>query len=326
MRIRNIIQIILIFIPLQQCACAAPQTTTVGQNNEQPQIIEWCPPIRSQEPHPCGRLRIATWNLSNLHRKNGESTYIGQSPSEIRETKDYERIKCYIRMTDPDILAVQEVDGEEALIRVVDKDIYNVHVSSRPKGSLNGKQNTGFAYKKGITIQEIDDFRSLDTSNGELRYGTQIIVTHNNKSFKMLSVHLKSGCFDNTLTGKPCSKLRQQIPEIENWIDQEASGPYPFIILGDFNRRFNIEGDTFWEEIDDGNPSNADLTNITKNKCISCRDNKYDTFIDHIVFDKRSWTWVDDSSFRHVTFRKADKPVWDKISDHCPIVVELWIK
>ncbi|WP_157679906.1 hypothetical protein [Nitrosococcus watsonii] len=34
--------------------------------------------------------------------------------------------------------------------------------------------------------------------------------------------------------------------------------------------------------------------------------------------------FVDPSSFRHVTYRQADRPVWDKISDHCPVVVELW--
>ncbi len=47
--------------------------------------------------------------------------------------------------------------------------------------------------------------------------------------------------------------------------------------------------------------------------------------IDHIVLDKRSAEWFEPSSFRHLTLRQADKSDWDLISDHCPVVVELWI-
>ena len=27
-----------------------------------------------------------------------------------------------------------------------------------------------------------------------------------------------------------------------------------------------------------------------------------------------------------VTYRQADKAVWDQLSDHCPVLVELWIR
>jgi hypothetical protein len=59
---------------------------------------------------------------------------------------------------------------------------------------------------------------------------------------------------------------------------------------------------------------------------ISCRDNEeFTAFIDRIVTDKRASAWVDRASFRHVTYRQEDRPVWDKISDHCPVVVELCV-
>ena len=35
-----------------------------------------------------------------------------------RTAVDYDRMRCYVRLFDPDVLAVQEVDGEEALSRV----------------------------------------------------------------------------------------------------------------------------------------------------------------------------------------------------------------
>jgi hypothetical protein len=59
---------------------------------------------------------------------------------------------------------------------------------------------------------------------------------------------------------------------------------------------------------------------------VSCRDNTFTEFIDHIVVDRRVVPWVDRSAFRQVTYRQADKAVWDQLSDHCPVLVELWIR
>ena len=287
--------------------------------------LAWCPSKGSPQPHPSGRLRIASWNLGNLHAENGQSIFVGNDPSVTRSTDDYDRIRCYVRLFDPDILAVQEVDGEEALSRVVDAEVYHVHVSSRPQGNLNGKQNTGFAYKRGLRAVEQPDFEALNTS-GSVRRGTRLDVTHNGQTLQLMSVHLKSGCFQNGSTSSACHTLEQQIAVLETWIDQAAQGADPFIVLGDFNRRLNLDGDDVWAELDDGQPANADLSSLTKDMPISCRDNQFTTFIDHIVVDKRVVAWVDRTSFRHMTYRQADKAVWDQISDHCPVIVDLWIE
>lgn len=114
------------------------------------------------------------------------------------------------------------------------------------------------------------------------------------------------------------------MPILEDRIDDAAAGQSPPIVLGDFNRRLAIAGDLVWSNLDDSMPANADLSVVTENMPISCRDNGFTEFIDHIVFDRRSAELVDISSFRHVTYRQADKSVWDKISDHCPVAVEIW--
>jgi endonuclease/exonuclease/phosphatase family metal-dependent hydrolase len=272
-------------------------------------------------------LRIATWNVENLHAVDGQSTFTGGDPSVQRFAIDYERMKCYVRLFDPDILAVQEVDGEAALKRVVDTDVYEVVVSKRSKPNfMNGQQNTGFAYKKGLSVQPREDFTDIDVSNGSLRRDTRIDLTHQGKTFHLMSVHLKSGGFDNGSSGSACQKLFTQVPKLEQWIDDAAAGPNPFIVLGDFNRRFNRPEDLVWTNLDDAEPPNADLTAITEHMPISCRDNKFTDFIDHLVFDKRAIAFVDRSSFRHVTYRQADREVWNKISDHCPVVVEMWVQ
>ena len=140
--------------------------------------LAWCPTKGSLASHPSGRLRLATWNLENLHAPDSQSTYTESDPSVKRTATDYERIRCYVRLFDPDILAVQEVDGEAALSRVVDTDVYDVHVDDRPKGSLNGQQNTGFAVKRGLTVVRQPDFTALDIrGDGSLRYDTRIDLT-----------------------------------------------------------------------------------------------------------------------------------------------------
>ncbi len=65
---------------------------------------------------------------------------------------------------------------------------------------------------------------------------------------------------------------------------------------------------------------------MTENKVTSCRDNEFTELIDHIVLDKRAAQWFDPSSFRQLTYREEDEDVWDLVSDHCPVVVELWIR
>jgi hypothetical protein len=85
-----------------------------------PDPLAWCPPKGSPAPHPSGRLRLATWHVENLPAQDGQSIYLEPDPSVKRTATDDERLRCDVRLFDPDILAVQEVDGEAALSRVVD--------------------------------------------------------------------------------------------------------------------------------------------------------------------------------------------------------------
>jgi endonuclease/exonuclease/phosphatase family metal-dependent hydrolase len=171
------------------------------------------------------------------------------------------------------------------------------------------------------------DFLALDIrGDGSLRYGTRMDLTHNGQTLQFLSVHLKSGCFDNATSSSACETLLAQVPVLEGWIDTAAKGPTPFIVLGDFNRRFTQPNDRVWADLDDGEPINADLTTLTQDMPVSCRDHTFTEFIDHLVVDRRVLLWVDRTSFRQVTYRQADKAVWDQLSDHCPVLVELWIR
>lgn len=260
------------------------------------------------------QIRVATWNIQNLTAENRTS-------SEFRE------LEAYGEELEADIIALQEVDGENAVVNVFSATDYDFYFSSR-----RNPQRTGFAVRKGLTVQQNPDYEALNTSGG-LRYGTDITVTVNGQDIRLLSVHLKSGCFardlDSGNLGDSCRKLKAQVPVLESWIDDRASAEVPFIVLGDFNRRLTIDGDDVWSEIDDAVPANADLTNITEGRTSDCWEGQFPQYIDHIVLDKLSQSFVVRNSFEQNLFSKPFssrselKELQKKLSDHCAISVAL---
>jgi len=102
---------------------------------------------------------------------------------------------------------------------------------------------------------------------------------------------------------------------MEKWIDARAAEGEPFILLGDFNRRFDILGDTFWPEIDDGEPANADLSRVTKGKINECWNKIYPMFIDHIVLDRIASDWIVEDSFSQLVYTEGTE-LKKKLSDH----------
>ena len=224
-------------------------------------------------------LKIATWNIEHLR---------------VGADKDYLSLQDYAKDLEADVIALQEVDGEEAAEQIFGDGDYNYYFSRR-----RNPMRTGFAVRKGINVVQNPDYQALNVSGG-LRYGTDITVSTDTDEIRLLSIHLKSFCFSGSLTGSPngaCASLSRQLPILEDWIDTRASEGIPFAVMGDFNRRLNRRNDDFWVEIDDGVPTNADLTNVTEGRTSDCFDGQFPEYIDHIVLDKLSTDWLDTSSF-----------------------------
>lgn len=257
-------------------------------------------------------ITVATWNIENL-RPAGSSG----------PTKDFAVLTDLADQLNADVIALQEVDGPEAAEQVFDPDEYNFYFSSR-----NHVQLTGFAVRKGLPVVQHPDLVALNVSGG-LRHGTDITVTINEQHIRLLSVHLKSSCHsqdplpvleDNQRPESHCEKLSAQIPVLEAWIDARAAEGIPFIVLGDFNRRFNEPDDTFFPQIDDAEPANADLVLVTEGKLSACLNGRYPEYIDHIVLDRLSAQWRVADSFTQLLF---DAELEDVVSDHCPLSVAL---
>jgi len=265
-------------------------------------------------------LKLASWNLEFLAERDG----VGCQP---RVPAEYAAMKRIVESLDADVIAFQEAESVAAAARVFDPARYTIVMEARPgapSGTCGGehkdkqviRQAVGFAIRKDLAFDRHADVTALMLGNAQLRSGVDITLrAPGHAPIRLLSVHLKSGCFSGS-EAKACPTLLQQIPALEAWIDTAATGPERFAVLGDWNRRLALPGDSVWTEIDDGDPASADLRLADAGTPPAC-DPRYDSFIDHIVLDKRAAMEL--GSFEETRYAPGEK----HFSDHCPVTVTL---
>ena len=285
--------------------------------------------------HTHDTLKIATWNIY----------WLADSSYNVRSSGDYTLLKNYAKEMNADVVALQETENAIFAGKVFGSD-YDYYFSSRPGGS--GTQRVGFAIKRaaGVKIENVEDYTRLDV--GGVRYGMDLTLSRNNKTIRLLAVHLKSGCFEspldaNSIAGMPvnttyeqdlknaCSKLASQKAPLEYWVDTRAGESLPFILLGDFNRRLEVEDNNgydeeqgLWATIDDPGAVNPyeDLTRINDNLTPKCWNAHFDHYIDHIIVDPRAKNLVVDNSFSELLYVQSSYTDYhQRLSDHCAISV-----
>lgn len=285
-----------------------------------------------------GPIRIATWNMNNLHWVVGEPLLEG---APARSVADYKTLQKYAKRLNADIVALQEVNGPKAARLVFPATQYDLYFAGDYIEDLATDQTfdpiyTGFAVRRGafdaVTKGDYPALGLTSDAGHSLRWGTDLLVEKGGKRLRLLSVHLKSGCSTGRLDhpdSEDCATLAKQRAPLEAWIDKRAVEKIPFVILGDFNRAFDVHGqqDHLWGEIDDGSPPGLDLRHLPEQREAGCwrgTPNYRPNPIDFIVFDTRAWQWVKPDSFKEVTYDPADQNVSKHLpSDHCPIEVEM---
>ena len=268
-------------------------------------------------------LRLATWNLEHLN----DTDEAGCVP---REQADYDAIADRIREIDPDVVAFQEVENTAAALRVFPATHWHVEVSARPAPAtrecwaLPGKYlhhlATGFAIRKEIVYHRNEDLQSLGDSASFQRWGTDITVTLGDRQLRLLSVHLRSGCWSaeqdsNASRAETCATLRDQILDVRAWADRREAKGTAFGILGDFNRRLAVSDDWAWRAL---SPESSPLDLLTADLESQC-DPRFEEFIDHIVLDDDAAALLVRGSTREWR-RHADHP------DHCAVSADLQVK
>ncbi len=291
------------------------------------------------------RLTIATWNLEWMmlpatfdalaaactgrdHRARGEERSIPCDlvPKARWGEDDIRRIRAFAKTLPADVIALQEIDGEEAA-EAIFPDRKFCFTKRRHV------QNVGFAIRRGIRFRCNRDYRPLGLPENDVRWGADVTIDPGTpREIRLLAVHLKASCNRDPLThDRPdCRTLQRQVPVLEEWIDRRAAAGDAFAIIGDFNRRFDREGKSardergavvaMWPEIDDGEPAGADLANPgVDHGAVGCGNGHGARMpIDYLVLGSRAAERLVAGSFR--VWEYPDGPRWP---DHCVISVEL---
>ena len=289
-------------------------------------------------PDAAAEVRIASWNLNNLH-------YLENKPlrknAPERSAEDLDTLRHYFARLDADIVALQEVNGPMAAALLFPDTDYEVYFSGRyaqdlDQGSETDHIYTGFAVRRGVFdhVRAVDQAElSVLTPKGRpVRHGVELLVERDGKKLSLLNVHLKSGCFARSLEPArtpACDTLARQRAPLEQWIDETYGSGVPFVVLGDFNRAFDVYGatDHMWEELNDDSPVGLALRRLPFRRepaCWAGTSAHHDHPIDFFVFGPRAWELVNRDSFTEVVFEAKDAdPKRGTPSDHCPNAVSL---
>ncbi len=260
-------------------------------------------------------LRIAAWNLEHLDDSDGAGC-VGRSAA------DYAVLAGRVAELDADIVAFQEVENVAAAHRVFPASDWQVEVSRRPPAENGpacwdrpqarlGHLATGFAIRHGVQYRRNGDLTTLGAGDAFQRWATDIVVTSQDRELRLLSVHLKTGCWGAGQDGdsgsaETCATLRGQIEELKAWADTRRAQAQPFVILGDFNRRLTLADDWAWRLL---SPASAPLLLLTKDVPFRC-DPRFPAFIDHMVAGGGAQAMLAPGSFR-------EEPRRDPHPDHC---------
>ena len=145
------------------------------------------------------------------------------------------------------------------------------------------------------------------------RWGTDITVTVNGRDLRLLSVHLRTGCWGAKQDAdggraETCATLRGQILLLRACADARREEGTAFAVLGDFNRRLAVPGDWALRLL---SPPSARLHLATSGLVTRC-DPRFAELIDHLVAGGGAEAMLVPGSTREL-------PRHGSHSDHCAV-------
>ena len=296
----------------------------MGISQRAPRAMLWTLAVSTfflASPAVALEVRVAAWNLEHLDDANGAGC-VG------RTDEDYVALAERIDALGADVIAFQEVENAAAAERVFDSERWSVEVSARPstgygfacRGRPEGRLGhlaTGIAVRARLEYTRNADVSALDAGSRFRRWGTDVTVTRGGESLRVLSVHLKSGCWSAREDGhrsreSDCETLREQMEALTAWMAERREAGEPFVIAGDFNRRLAIPDDWAWSLLTEDAPA---LSLPTAGRISRC-DERYPEFIDHLLFDADSRV-----SMAPDAFEEGERS--DPHPDHCAVLSHL---
>ena len=259
-------------------------------------------------------LKLATWNLEWLTLRPAGDRAL---PPDVRPKGPDDRavLARYATELAADVVALQEVDGQEAAETVFAPARYVLHFTTD-----RVVQRVGFAVRRGLRFVANADLVALNVTPGAprpLRAGADITLDLPGGRLRLLNVHLKTGCREDKLdrTARPqCELLRLQLAALQGWVAQRRQEGVPFVLMGDFNRWMDAR-DGFYA----GLQSTGPLARATEGHSSPCWGGG--GFIDHIIAGGAARGWMRADSLRVTVYREQGQDWKARLSDHCPVSV-----
>jgi endonuclease/exonuclease/phosphatase family metal-dependent hydrolase len=256
-------------------------------------------------------VHIGTFNIEWL----GDGVEPEQKP---RTETDYQAIAQLIEGSGVEVLAVQEIENDSALARLL-------RYLPGWRGLLGRgghRQNLGILYRAGIECTPIGDYYPLAVNPERNRAGFIAECRKGAFDWIMMVVHLKSTSrYDSTeeLRQLAIQQRRQQAAVLVHWVDSVLSNTSErdVIIIGDFNdfpKRSRQPTLTALER-------DSAVVFLTEG-LTSCLDRRRKA-IDHIVATTSATRRWRPERLRMIDHRAMLPDVAaDRISDHCMVVGE----
>lgn len=259
-------------------------------------------------------LSIGTFNIAWL----GD----GIDDTIQRDESDYKRIADIIQESGAEILCLQEIENSTSL----DKLITFIPQYKYIIGKGGRSQNVAVLYKQSVSIDKSYEYLPIAVDPNRNRPGLVFNAKKGNFDCTIMVVHFKSSSrFDSTEALKiQARQMRYKQSEIASlWVDSllQHTKEKDLFIIGDFNDfPKRVKDPTLTPLVQ--NPSLVFLSENLK----SCKfPNLFG--IDHIVTTKTSvQRFKKDSEFIINTRSMYADKIADKISDHCPILMQFDIQ
>lgn len=266
-------------------------------------------------PAGARELKVSTWNLEWLTLRPAGDPAL---PADVlpKTEADLLRLRRYALALDADIVAFQEVDGEQAAARVFPPDRYALVLAHD-----RVVQQVGFAIRRGLAFTRNPDLTALDPEPAApfpLRSGIDVTLGAEAGGLRLLGVHLKSGCHSDRLgpRSRACDLLARQVAPLQSWMRARAAEGTPFLMLGDFNRVMDGR-----DELLAALRAAAPLDRATEGLATPCWGGN--SFIDHLLAGGPARGWVRRGSLSVMVYRETDPAAREHLSDHCPVSVRL---
>lgn len=264
---------------------------------------------------PTGTVAIGTFNIEWL----GDGVEPEQKP---RQDGDYAAIAQLIRESGVEVLAVEEIENDSAMHRL----LAYLPGWRGLLGRGGHRQNVGVIFKPTVECEPIGDYYPLAVDPERNRAGFVVRCRKGAFDWLMMVVHLKSSSrYDSTeeLRRRAIEQRRQQAAILARWADSvlQHSTEKDIIIAGDFNDypgRSRLPTLTALER-------DTSVTFLTAGMT-SCLDHRRNA-IDHIVVStSTARRWLPER--RRMIDHRAMLPdrAADRISDHCLVVGEFNIE